>query len=210
MIDATRAFYDTVADAYAEVLPDATAEAPLDLGVLAHFVAAIPQDASLPVLDAGCGTGRMLRHLASHGIRNLVGVDLSPAMIAHARLGSPDIPLDTADLGALPLPDASVRAVLCWYAVIHSTPDELPGIVREFARVLAPGGPVAFGFQAGSGERIVDGAYGHDVVLRGILHRTDDVAALLVANGFDIVATADRGPTGHERTSQGFVIARRG
>ena len=40
------------------------------------------------VLDAGCGTGRVGRELARRG-RDVVGVDLDPAMLATARQKAP-------------------------------------------------------------------------------------------------------------------------
>ncbi len=73
----TRAFYDTVADSYAALLPDTSYEAPLDLGVLDHFLDLLPES-DAPVLDAGCGAGRMLGHLAARGVAPVDGVDLSP------------------------------------------------------------------------------------------------------------------------------------
>ncbi|XBB70412.1 methyltransferase domain-containing protein [Nocardioides sp. WV_118_6] len=206
---ATQAFYDTVADDYADLIPDLRYERPLERGLLDELVAALP-GSTAPVLDAGCGTGRMLTHLAARGVVPLAGVDLSPAMLAHARLRHPGTPLAVADLGALPLAPASVRGVLCWYAVIHSTPAEVATIVDELARVLVPDGPVLLGFQAGRGERVVDGrAYRQDATLHGVLHEPEDVAGLLGERGFSVLATARRTADGGERHDQGFVLARR-
>jgi SAM-dependent methyltransferase len=205
---ATRHLYATVAATYAEVLPDTRYEAPLDLGMVDHFVAALP-DSRLPVLDAGCGTGRMLDYLSARGIRNLVGCDLSPEMLSFARARHPGVPLEVADLQHLPYTDASIRAVLCWYAIIHSTKSEVAVILREAGRVLLPGGTILLGFQAGTGEREVERAYGHDVTLHGVLHETSEIADLLDDAGFDVTATARRAPGGMERHGQGFVLARR-
>lgn len=204
----TRAFYDTVAGAYAQMIPDTTAESPLDLGVVDHFIAVLPASHS-PVLDAGCGTGRMLTYLADHGVRNRVGVDLSDEMLAFARRSHPGTPLEVADLRSLPVADGSMRGVLCWYSIIHSTTEEVALIAREVARVLEPGAPAAFGFQAGVGERVVEGAYGHDITLHGVLHSTSEVAEALIDAGLEIVLTADRRPFRRERNPAGFVIARR-
>ncbi len=128
--DATRRFYDTVAAAYAAALPDTRAEAPLDLGMIAQFVADVPDGDGL-IVDAGCGTGRLLAHLATLGASPLAGVDLSPAMVTRARDAQPDIPVEVAELTALPFPDATVRGILCWYAIIHSDADEVTAIGRE-------------------------------------------------------------------------------
>jgi SAM-dependent methyltransferase len=202
----TRHLYATVAATYAQVLPDTRYEAPLDLGMVDHFIAGLPE-AELPVLDAGCGTGRMLDYLSDRGIASLVGCDLSPEMLAYARAAHPTVPLEVADLRDLPYADASFRAILCWYAIIHSTKSEVAAIFREARRVLAPGGTILVGFQAGTGERQVERAYGQDVTLHGVLHETREIAQLLSDAGFDVNATARRAPVGIERHGQGFVLA---
>lgn len=187
---ATRHLYDTVAATYAEALPDTRYEAPLDLGMVDQFIANLP-DSDKPVLDAGCGAGRMFGYLSARGVRNLAGIDLSPEMISHARTSNPGVPLETADLRALPHADASIRAILCWYSIIHSTKDEVASILREARRVLAPNGTILLGFQAGSGERQVARAYGHDVTLKGVLHETQEVTHLLDDADFEVLATVD-------------------
>jgi SAM-dependent methyltransferase len=49
----------------------------------AFYAAAAPGRAGRPVLDLCCGSGQLARHFLEHGAR-LTGLDLSPAMLAHA------------------------------------------------------------------------------------------------------------------------------
>lgn len=208
MTDSTRRLYDTVADSYARLLPDLRAEAESDLHLIARFAATVPAGQS-PVLDAGCGTGRMLPHLASLGLRPLAGIDMSPAMVAHARNCAPEARIDVAPLTALPFSDAGVRGILSWYAIIHSTLVEVAAIAKESARVLVDGAPLLVAFQAGTGDRVVPRAYGHDVTLHAVLHEPDDIAEALEHAGFNIVSTTRRAPLSHEKHAQGFVLATR-
>jgi SAM-dependent methyltransferase len=207
-MDATRRFYDTVAAAYAAALPDTRAEAPLDLGMIAQFVADLPDGDGL-IVDAGCGTGRLLAHLATLGASPLAGVDLSPAMVTRAREAQPDIRVEVAELTALPFPDATVRGILCWYAIIHSDADEVTAISREARRVLRPGGTLLMGFQAGTGTRRIEHPYGHDVTMDAVLHDPATIARALDAAGFDVTAVAERAARAREKHAQGFVLARR-
>lgn len=46
----------------------------------------------------------------------------------------------TADLRSLPLGDGQVGGLLAFYALIHVRRPALGGVLREFCRVLRPGG----------------------------------------------------------------------
>ena len=88
-------------------------------------------------LDAACGTGRHAEHLVQMGHR-VIGVDATAAMLEVARAKLPDVDLRNGRLEALPVDDASVDVITCALALTH-VPDLAP-VMREFARVLRPGG----------------------------------------------------------------------
>jgi SAM-dependent methyltransferase len=69
-------------------------------------------------LDAACGTGRFAEFLATHG-HQVIGVDSSPDMLAHARRRVPDGEFHLAALNQLPLPDDSVDVIVCALALVH-------------------------------------------------------------------------------------------
>ena len=100
------------------------------------------------VLDAGCGTGYLARHLVRRGAR-VTGVDLSGAMIALAqRLASEqnlEMTLMQDDCTSLArIEDASQDFVVSNY-VLHDVPDHRAALV-SVARVLRPGGRAAVVF----------------------------------------------------------------
>lgn len=205
-----RAAYNAVAASYARVLPDTSFEVLLDLAMIQQFAdAVLAGTADGGILDAGCGTGRMIAHLESLGLPDVEGVDLSEAMIAQARISHPRGRFKTGDLAALPYPDGRFRGVLAWYSVIHTPPEHLPDIVMELARVTGPGAHVLLGFHAGNGQRTVDRAYGHDVALTACLHDPADTAKLLARQGFTIAAQLTRQPRSMETHVQAFILARR-
>ncbi len=205
-----RRAYDTVAEDYAAYLPDTRAESPLDLAMLDAFAEAVRSDADGPVLDAGCGAGRMSRYLAERGC-HVHGVDLSPGMLAMARRDHPDLAFAVGSLTALPCPDDRFGGVVLWYSIIHTPPAGLARIFAEAARVLRPGGHLLVAFQAGEGVRDLAEAYrrfGHEIRLQRHCHPVDQVAAHLAATGLHEVARLVRSPIASERDSQAALLAR--
>jgi tellurite methyltransferase len=104
-------------------------------------------DAFTRVLDAGCGGGRNVRFLLTHGF-DVFGVDQDPAAVAGVRALAarlaPHLPasqFDVAPVERMPWPDASMDAVLS-SAVLHFARDDaqFDAMVREMWRVLRPGG----------------------------------------------------------------------
>jgi ubiquinone/menaquinone biosynthesis C-methylase UbiE len=202
--------YNTVAAAYARVLADVSFESPLDLAMIRQFADALPTGAAEGgILDAGCGSGRMISHLESLGLRDVEGVDLSEAMIAQARISNPHHRFTIGDIAALPYPDKCFRGVLAWYSVIHTPAEQLPSVITELARVTQPGGYVLVGFQAGKGHRTIHRAYGHDVTLTACLHDPAATAELFTRQGFTISALLTREPRSSETHQQAFILARR-
>jgi SAM-dependent methyltransferase len=88
-------------------------------------------------LDAACGTGRFADFLAEQGYQ-VIGVDSSPDMLAHARRRVPAGEFQVGSLDRLPLADDSVDVIVCALALVHVP--RLEPVLAEFARVLRPGG----------------------------------------------------------------------
>ncbi|MGF2950540.1 class I SAM-dependent methyltransferase [Microbacterium alcoholitolerans] len=105
------------------------------------------------LLDAGCGPGHWTQFLHdgdSPGSRDVLGIDLSAEFIAHAGSQYPQLTFVRGSFAELPLPDASLGGILAWYSLIHTPPEDLPAVLAEFARVLAPGGSILVGFFDGT------------------------------------------------------------
>lgn len=208
-LESVRHAYDTVAEDYATYLPDTSAEAPLDLAMVAAFVEAVGTGPRSRVLDAGCGAGRMTKHLADLGCE-VEGLDLSPGMVKQARRHHPELGFVVGSLMDLPYPGSTFAGVLLWYSTIHTPPAQCRQVFTEVARVLQPGGHVLVGFQAGDGVRDVAPAYrpfGHEVELVRHLCTPAEMSAHLRAAGLREVARLVRRPSGSERDDQAFVLA---
>lgn len=106
-----------------------------------------------PVLELGCGTGRIALPLARAGV-SIVGVDRSAPMLAHAARrarglsraragrGRGHVGLVRSDIRALPFCSARFATVLAPYGILQSLLRErdLSAALAAVARVLRPGG----------------------------------------------------------------------
>ena len=183
-LDRTRLAYDTVAEDYHRLV------APLlDADVLGRaMLGGYAETAGAgPVLDAGCGTGLITAYLADRGVP-ITGIDLSPGMIEVARRANPGLEFQVGSMTALPFPDDALAGVVSWWSIVHTPQEQLPAVLAEFARVLAPGGQLLLGFHVGDGSRHLARAYGHDTDYEVHLVQPQHVSRLLVALGFRITA----------------------
>ena len=71
---------------------------------------------------------------------DVIGVDITPAMLDIAREKVPTADFRSGALEALPVDDRSVDVVVCALALTHVI--DLDPVAAEFARVLRPGGRV--------------------------------------------------------------------
>ncbi len=93
------------------------------------------------ILDLGCGTGDLSRIMADQGLHP-VGLDISPAMLDHAKTTaqkSPSFPLVLAEGGHLPFKPRFDAAVLRF--VFHEMgPSLREEVWNELRRAIRPGG----------------------------------------------------------------------
>lgn len=92
------------------------------------------------LLDLACGTGDLAELAAARGAR-VLGLDFAREMLRGARRRGIAASLVRADAESLPLRDGCATAATCGFALRNFSAPER--VLRETARVLAPGGRLA-------------------------------------------------------------------
>jgi ubiquinone/menaquinone biosynthesis C-methylase UbiE len=100
-----------------------------------QFLELLPSPGVLTV-DVGCGEGRLVRDLNSHG-HKLVGIDIADHSIALAREADPDGDYRVADARKMPLADGCADLVVSFMCL--QDVDDLEQVIAEIARILQPG-----------------------------------------------------------------------
>ena len=199
--------YDAIAEAYAERFADELQHKPLDralLDVLAHETGA-----GATVGDVGCGPGQITAYLHERGLR-MVGVDLSPGMIAAARRRVPGPDFAVGSMLELPIADQALAGCIALYSVIHIAPADRPRAFAELRRVLRDGAPLLVAFHVGDEVRHFDELYGQRVSLDFHFLPIAEVVQHLETAGFTVAMTMERAPyTAVEApTRRGYILAR--
>ncbi|GGW82341.1 methyltransferase [Streptomyces lucensis JCM 4490] len=208
-LDATRAFYDTVAEDYADHFRNPLAGRPLERALLGAYAELVGPGA--PVADLGCGPGDVTAHLAGLGL-SVFGLDLSESMLTVARRAHPALRFEQGSMLDLPIEDGSLAGVVSWYSSIHTPLDELPALFAEFHRVLADGGHLLLAFQCGELPLSVDRPWGHPVSLDFQRRRPEQMADLLADAGFSVRSSTVRAVDvqhGESAVPQAFLLAQK-
>ncbi len=153
---------------------------PFWLDLLRKFVSLLPSRSG-PVLDAGCGPGRDLKLLKELGVQQLYGIDLSEKMLEIARKVCPEAHLTIMDVRKLKFPENFFAGILCVGVLLHLPPSDFETALREFQRILKPGGAIFLSVKEGKGKRIKpDGRIEY-------LYSQDFVEDALLSHHFKIV-----------------------
>ena len=145
------------------------------------------------VLDAGCGLGRHLRHLARIPDLKIYGIDkntwalreTSKSLETQPDALTRDYLVSIADINKLPFADASFDCVIC-SEVLEHIPDH-QNAIRELDRILKPNGTLAVSVPRYFAERIcwlISHAYHNEEGGHIRIYRKKQLYKMLTGQGF--------------------------
>ncbi len=186
------AYWDALADRYLALFRDELDGKPYDRRALDAFAGRVGSGGR--VCDAGCGPcGHVARHLADRGL-DVIGIDLSPRCVALARGEQPALRFEQMDMGALRLGDGSLDGVLAYYSFHYQPKASLPLVVREFRRVLRPGGQLLVVVKEGLGEGWIDDPMGSGTKVFWSGFTPPELEVLATDGGFQVDGITGRDP----------------
>ncbi|MFW9834716.1 MAG: class I SAM-dependent methyltransferase [Candidatus Thorarchaeota archaeon] len=181
--DVVREGYDRIADQYDEYRAPFSDEAELD-----EFMSSVKPGGH--VLDAGCGTGIVTRHLVDNGYQ-VTGIDISQKMLDLAKQRVPEATLKVGDMTALDFEDDSFDGLVSTYAVFHVPRTKHSVLFRGFHRILKKGGALLF--SVGARPEPSDGVWEWDelqsVPMYWSSNGPEKTVELLKSAGFEIIFT---------------------
>ncbi len=190
-LDGVRKSYDNVAREYADNIFDELKDKPLDRALLNRFAEAV-QPLGVAV-DLGCGPGQIARYLHERGV-NVIGMDLSPNMIALAKQLTPAVDFFQGDMFALDVPDGAWGGIAAFYSIVHIPREKMVDALRELNRVLVPQGVLLLAFHRGDEIVHRDEMWGKAVNMDFLYFEGREVEAYLRAAGFEILEVSERAP----------------
>ena len=113
------------------------------------FYVDLARDADGPVVELAAGTGRISVPVAQRAGRDVIGIDLSPAMLErareHAREAGVELDLREGDMRDLDLVEATDLVICPYRALLHlPTWTDRRRVFERVARALRPGGRFAW------------------------------------------------------------------
>ena len=114
------------------------------------------------VFDVGCGPGFDTAVIQSHNLR-IISMDYNWQMMATGR-NNLQLANDfvQADMRQLPF-DECADGLWVNASLLHIPRNEVPATIRDFHRVLRPGGILYLAVKRGAGENFTEKSYGHDL-----------------------------------------------
>lgn len=140
------------------------------------------------VLDVGCAGGRDSKYLSDRGFK-VTGIDLVDEFLESAVKYAPKAKFINMDMCALSFPDNSFDGIWAAAVLLHLKRQEVSKAIKNFYRVLKPGGILFVGVKKGEGYKTVVDSLSDGVERYFTYFSQEEVNDVLRDSGFKIVSS---------------------
>lgn len=140
-------------------------------------------------VDIGCGTGRPVCSSLADAGHDVLGIDVSSAMIAAARERVPNARFQQMDVRDFDPPQQSLDAASVYFSLLADvTQEEIKGFIAKIYRLLKPGGLFVFATLPLDVQGVQVKWMGHPMTVSSLDH---EVAVEIMSHvGFELVHNA--------------------
>ncbi|ROV87309.1 hypothetical protein VSDG_09824 [Cytospora chrysosperma] len=140
-------------------------------------------------VDIGCGTGRPVCSSLADAGHDVLGIDVSSAMITAARERVPNAKFQQIDVRDFNPPQQSLDAASVYFSLLADvTQDEIKGFIAKIYRLLKPGGLFVFATLPLDVQGVQVKWMGHPMTVSSLDH--DVVIEIMSHVGFELVHNA--------------------
>jgi len=184
--------YNKTANNYAEHFKDELDKKHLDRILLSAFASGNKNKGKL--IDLGCGPGHTTQFLKEQGMKEVIGMDISPAMTDTAGSLNPGIEFFTGDMLTTGLAPGSFGSAIAFYAIVHFDHEHVLKAFREVKRILIEGGEFLFSFHVGEQTLHLDSLLDHEVNIDFHFFDKNRIIELVTEAGFELIDAIERAP----------------
>jgi SAM-dependent methyltransferase len=138
------------------------------------------------VLDVGSGTGRPTAETLTGAGHDVLGVDISPVMVALAGRQVPEATFRCVDVRELPLENGSFHAICVYFSLLQLDRAQQSALVARLARALLPGGSLVLATVPLDVEGVEAVFMGQPV--RVTSYARDDLVEMVTGAGLTVLA----------------------
>lgn len=177
----TVAVYNTIAQDYAKKIE----EYPPEIERQKFKTLAPPRG---HILDVGCASGRDAGYFHNCGYE-VVGIDLSDALLRIAKLNHPLVTFEHQDMRSLNFPEKSFDGIWASASLLHLKRDEVLPVLTSFYTLLKHGGIFFVSLREGEGEADVVDPLSYGNKRHYTFFTVSEFIALLTKAGFVSIDT---------------------
>jgi 2-polyprenyl-3-methyl-5-hydroxy-6-metoxy-1,4-benzoquinol methylase len=186
-----QASYDEVAEEYGGRIFTELEQKPLDRALLDRFAEQVRLLGM--VCDMGCGPGQVARYLHEQGV-GVLGIDASVGMVEQARRLNPGLAFRQGTMSALAVADEMWGGIVAFYSIIHIPRQEVVAVLREWRRVLRPGGLLLLAFHQGDEVQHIEEWWSKRVSLDFVFFQRTEMEGYVWEAGFVLDESIERPP----------------